>query len=122
MAADYISLAESFPIHGDAFILSERLDRIHNMRLWGLSSERLAKCMRAVMSAAGIPEDFVAHSARHAGIAFRKGGAATAIALGYQTAPWCDEAVMAHARMSAHTYVTHYLRTIRAAALDDGSS
>ena len=85
MAADYISLAESFPIHGDAFILSERLDRIHNMRLWGLSSERLAKCMRAVMSAAGIPEDFMAHSARHAGIAFRKGGAATAIALGYQT-------------------------------------
>ena len=62
------------------------------------------------------------HSARHAGIAFRKGGAATAIALGYQTAPWCDEAVMAHARMSAHTYVTHYLRTIRAAALDDGSA
>ena len=34
----------------------------------------------------------------------------------------CDEAVMAHARMSAHTYVTHYLRTIRAAALDDGSA
>ena len=43
------------------------------------------------------------------------------LGLGYQTAPWCDEAVMAHARMSAHTYVTHYLRTIRAAALDDGS-
>ena len=78
--------------------------------------------MRVVMSSAGIPEDFMAHSARHAGIAFRKGGAATAIALGYQTAPWCDEAVMAHARMSAHTYVTHHLRTIRAAALDDGSA
>ena len=31
-------------------------------------------------------------------------------------------AVMAHARMSAHTYVTHYLRTIRAAALDDRSA
>ena len=92
------------------------------MRLWGLSSERLAKCMRVVMSSADIPEDFMAHSARHAGIAFRKGGAATAIALGYQTAPWCDEAVMAHARMSAHTYVTHCLRTIRAAALDDGSA
>ena len=29
---------------------------------------------------------------------------------------------MAHARMSAHTYVTHYLRAIRAAALDDGSA
>ena len=59
------------PIHGDAFILSERPDRKHDMRLWGLSSERLAKCMRVVMSSAGIPEDFMAHSARHAGIAFR---------------------------------------------------
>jgi hypothetical protein len=74
--------------------------------------------MRAVMSAAGIPEDFMSHSARHAGIAFRKGGAATAIALGYQTAPWCDKDVMTHARMSAHTYVTHYLRNIRAAEID----
>ena len=58
LAAEYISLTESFPIHGDAFILSERPDRKHDMRLWGLSSERLAKCMRVVMSSAGIPEDF----------------------------------------------------------------
>jgi hypothetical protein len=27
--------------------------------------------------------------------------------------------VMAHARMSAHTYVTHYLRNIRAAEIAD---
>ena len=41
-----------------------------------------------------------------------------AVALGYQTERWCDDAVMAHARMSAHTYVTHYLRNIRAASTD----
>eukprot|EP01047_Picozoa_sp_COSAG01_P035764 COSAG01_NODE_2761_length_7116_cov_27.151489_12_plen_165_part_00 len=118
LAADYISLTEAQPISDDAFILCERPLSKYGNRLGGLSSERLAKCMRAVMSAAGIPEDFMSHSARHAGIAFRKGGAATAIALGYQTAPWCDKDVMTHARMSAHTYVTHYLRNIRAAEID----
>jgi hypothetical protein len=76
--------------------------------------------MRTVMSASAVPEDFMSHSARHAGIAFRKAGADTAVALGYQTERWCDDAVMAHARMSAHTYVTHYLRNIRAASADAG--
>ena len=33
---------------------------------------------------------------------------------------WCDEQVMNLARMSARTYVTHYLRSIRAAELDEG--
>ena len=60
----------------------------------------------------------MAHSARHAGIALRTSGADTAIALGYQTERWSDEAVMAHARMSSKTYVTHYLRGIRAGEAD----
>ena len=45
--------------------------------------------------------------------------AGTLINLGYQLRPWCDDEVMTHARMSARTYVTHYLRSIRAAQLED---
>ena len=67
----------------------------------------------------GVPDDFMSHSARHAGIALRKEGASVLISTGYQTKPWCDAEVMSLARMSARTYVTHYLRNIRAAALDE---
>ena len=35
LVADYISRTESFPIHGDAFILSEHPDRIHEYALVG---------------------------------------------------------------------------------------
>eukprot|EP01048_Picozoa_sp_COSAG05_P037793 COSAG05_NODE_17817_length_318_cov_15.109589_1_plen_31_part_10 len=31
--------------------------------------------MKGVMTAAGVPDDFMSHSARHAGIALRKEGA-----------------------------------------------
>ena len=117
--AEYISLTESVPIEDDAFILSERATAKHGHSLWGLSSERLAKRMRHMMDLAGIPADFLAHSARHAGIHLRKGGADALIALGYQTKAWCDEDVMTHARMSARTYVTHYLRSIRASQLEE---
>ena len=82
-------------------------------------SQRLAKSMKGVMTAAGVPDDFMSHSARHAGIALRKEGASVLISTGYQTKPWCDAEVMSLARMSARTYVTHYLRNIRAAALDE---
>ena len=86
---------------------------------WGLSSERLAKRMRHMMTLAGIPAEFLSHSGRHAGVNLRKEGANTLINLGYQLRPWCDDEVMTHARMSARTYVTHYLRSIRAAQLED---
>eukprot|EP01048_Picozoa_sp_COSAG05_P026532 COSAG05_NODE_7291_length_832_cov_1.241473_2_plen_36_part_01 len=36
------------------------------------------------MTLAGIPTDFLAHSARHAGINLRKDGAQTLVDLGYQ--------------------------------------
>ena len=38
--------------------------------------------------------------------------AAVLISTGYQTKPWCDAEVMSLARMSARTYVTHYLRNL----------
>ena len=106
------------PIQDDAFILTERPNHKHDNKLWGLSSERLAKRMKHMMTLAGIPADFLAHSARHAGVNMRKDGA-TLMKLGYQTKPWCDQDVMQHARMSAKTYVTHYLRSIRASTLEE---
>ena len=117
---EYVTCTGLLPRDGDALFVTERADRKHNGRVWALSSERLAKRMRSVMSLAGVPEDFMSHSGRHAGIALRKAGADTLISRGYQTAPWCDEQVMNLARMSARTYVTHYLRSIRAAELDEG--
>jgi hypothetical protein len=49
----------------------------HGHRYAGLTSQRLAKSMKGIMVAAGVPADFMSHSARHAGIALRKEGAST---------------------------------------------
>eukprot|EP01048_Picozoa_sp_COSAG05_P017765 COSAG05_NODE_2480_length_3009_cov_3.316495_4_plen_107_part_01 len=84
LAAEYISLTEAMPIEDDAFILTEAPRADHGNKLWGLGADRLAKRMRAMMTLAGIPTDFLAHSARHAGINLRKDGAQTLIDLGYQ--------------------------------------
>jgi len=115
----YVSYTAVLPCEDDGLFISAKTDKRHNNRLYSLSSQRLAKSMKGVMTASGVPDDFMSHSARHAGIALRKEGASVLIATGYQTKPWCDAEVMSLARMSARTYVTHYLRNIRAAALDD---
>jgi len=115
----YVLFTAALPCEDDGLFLSAKTDKRHNYRLFSLSSQRLAKSMKGVMTAAGVPDDFMSHSARHAGIALRKEGASVLISTGYQTKPWCDAEVMSLARMSARTYVTHYLRNIRAAALDE---
>jgi hypothetical protein len=69
---------------------------------WGLSSQRLANIMKDAMTVAGIPPDFLPHSARHAGIAHQR------------RKEIYDDDVVHRANMSAHTYFVHYCRKIRA--------
>ena len=101
LAHDYYTASAALPRDDDAFFLSERTDKRHNGKYWGLSSDRCAKHMAAAMTAAGIPSDFLPHSARAAGQAHLK-------SQGYS-----DDDVMARANMSARTYVQHYRRRIR---------
>jgi hypothetical protein len=77
----------------------------HQGKYWGLSSDRLANVMRDTMLVAGVPADFLPHSARHAGIAYQQG------LLGMT-----DDEVMHRANMQAATYVRHYRRRIRSHA------
>ena len=63
--------------------------------------------MGRMMSKAGVPANFLPHSARHAGVNYRR------------EQGWTDEAIMEMANMSARTYVTHYMRKIRRASLND---
>ena len=57
--------------------------------------------MQRMMVAAGIPEDFTAHSARHAGMAAGK-------ALGMH-----DDELCARSNMSSATYKKYYQRQVR---------
>ena len=67
----------------------------------GLHSESVANAMRRIMTKAGIPEEYRAHSGRHAGLAYHKSKGLS------------DEDVMARANMSCRTYRTHYARQVR---------
>jgi hypothetical protein len=98
---EYYTLSEHLPRFDDRLFLSSFADRAHEGKLWGLSSDRLAKLMKAAMIAAGIPAEFLPHSARHAGIAHWRGQGMT------------DDDVMHRANMHAATYVRHYRRRIR---------
>ena len=71
---EYYTLSEHLPRFDDRLFLSSFADRAHEGKLWGLSSDRLAKLMKAAMIAAGIPAEFLPHSARHAGIAHWRDG------------------------------------------------
>ena len=73
----------------------------------GIGPEALAKVMGRIMTRAKVPADFLPHSARHAGINYRR------------KQGWTDEDIMSHANMSARTYVLHYMRNIRRGALAD---
>ena len=111
----YVSATAELPREDSALFVSLRTSVQHGRQFYALSAERLAKLMKMLMAAAGVPSDFLPHSARHAGIAFRRSGAGDlAVNMGYQTDQWDDQRLMQHARMSCHTYVTHYLRQLRA--------
>ena len=64
-------------------------------------ADALAGVMKRMMHKSGVPEDFLPHSARHAGIALKK------------KQGWFDDEVMRCADMGQRTYVTHYMRQIR---------
>eukprot|EP01050_Picozoa_sp_SAG11_P009727 SAG11_NODE_935_length_6482_cov_25.242676_4_plen_280_part_00 len=101
---EYFSVSATLPRMDDRLFITERVKTRAIGKCWGLSSQRLAKIMKQAMEAAGIPDEFLPHSARHAGQAYLK-------SQGYS-----DDDVMARANMSARTYVTHYRRRVRRAA------
>ena len=78
-----------------------RGDKKHNGRTWAMKADSLGNAMQRVMLAAGVPEDFLAHSARAAGCAYRR------------EQGWSDDEILQHANMSSQTYVRHYMRQIR---------
>ena len=75
----------------------------------GIGPGALAKVMGRVMSRAGVPADFLPHSARHAGVNYRR----------EQGLSESDDDIMELANMSARTYVAHYMRKIRRSRLDN---
>ena len=97
-------MSATLPRMDDRLFITERVKTRAIGKYWGLSSQRLAKIMKQAMEAAGIPDEFLPHSARHAGQAYLKSQC------------YSDDDVMARANMSARTYVTHYRRRVRRAA------
>jgi hypothetical protein len=73
--------------------VTSRPDKAHANKCWGLTADSLANVMKREMLAAGVPADFLPHSARHAGIAMKK------------KQGWSDEAIMGCANMGQRTYV-----------------
>lgn len=99
---EYYTVTAPLPQSDDRLFLTEMANKAHAGCHWGLSSQRLANIMKDVMTAAGIPPDFLPHCARHAGIAHQRREGMS------------DDDVMHRANMSARTYVVHYRRKIRA--------
>eukprot|EP01047_Picozoa_sp_COSAG01_P076061 COSAG01_NODE_13234_length_1616_cov_1.682268_2_plen_100_part_00 len=84
-----------------ALFVTSKPSKLHACKCWGISADALAGVMKRMMHKSGVPEDFLPHSARHAGIALKK------------KQGWSDEEVMRCANMGQRTYVTHYMRQIR---------
>ena len=101
---EYYSLTQHLPNYDDSLFLTVDANAAHDGKHWGLSSDRLANVMRSAMQTAGVPDDFLPHSARHAGIACQRSQGVS------------DDDVMHRANMQAATYVRHYRRHIRSAA------
>ena len=97
---EYYTATSSLPSEDDAFFLSEAPSAAHSGLFWGLSSDHLANVMRDAMIAAGVPGDFLPHSAHHAGMAYWRGMGEA------------EDDVMQRANMTARTYVMHYRQTI----------
>ena len=105
LCGEYFQLTAALPSYDDAFFLGSYANAAHAGKFWGLSSDRLANVMRDTMRSAGVPPDFLPHSARHAGIAFQRG-----------LPGMTDDDVMHRANMQAATYVRHYRRRVRSHA------
>lgn len=101
---EYFSVSAALPRMDDSLFITKRVKTRTVGKYWGFSADRLAKIMKYAMQNAGIPDEFLPHSARHAGQAYLKGK-------GYS-----DDDVMSRANMSARTYLTHYRRRVRRSA------
>ena len=101
---EYVSVTAVLPRDDDRLFVSARIDKRHRGKFFGLGADRCAKVMGIAMRDAGVPADFLPHSARHAGQAY------------YKSTGLSDDDVMAIANMSARTYVLHYRRKIRRSA------
>jgi len=81
--------------------LSHTARKDHEDKFYAMRPASLATAMQRMMIAAGIPEDFTAHSARHAGMAAGK-------ASGMH-----DDELCARSNMSSTTYKKYYHRQVR---------
>lgn len=97
----YFRASEMMVQSDDLLFCTSRPDKKHDNKCWGLSADALANIMGRIMKEAGIPADFLPHSARHAGLALKKSQGMS------------DADVMACANMGQRTYVLHYMRQIR---------
>ena len=110
MLSDYLDDTDALPRPDDRLFVSARCYKPGGAQnkppgYRGIGTEALAKVMGRIMTRANVPADFLPHSARHAGINYRR------------KQGWTDEDIMSHANMSARTYVLHYIRNIRRGAL-----
>ena len=99
----YVRASELLPawMHDDALFCSQNKHKTHGSQHFGLQSSSLATLMGKMMEAAGIPADFLPHSARAAGMAAgKKKGMA-------------DEDVCVRSNVSRPTYKKFYERQIR---------
>ena len=99
----YVRASEMFPagLTGDATFVSNTARTDRGNKFYNLTPDALAAIMKRNMKEAGVPEDFLPHSARAAGMAFHKKGGYT------------EDMVLARANMSSRTYKLHYERQIR---------
>ena len=99
----YVRASEMLPagLIGDATFVSNTARKDRGNKFYNLTPDALAAIMKRNMKAAGVPEDFLPHSARAAGMAFHKKGGYT------------EDMVLARANLSSRTYKLHYERQIR---------
>jgi hypothetical protein len=97
----YFRATELMPQADDLLFVTSRPDSKHAGKCWGLGADALANVMGRMMKKAGIPDEFLPHSARHAGLALRKSQGMS------------DNDVMSRANMGQRTYTLHYARQIR---------
>ena len=91
-------------VRDDHLFCSMKALKSNGSRYHGLVSTSLANIMKRLMKAAKIPDEFLPHSARAAGMAQGK------------TIGMTDDEVCTRSNVSRPTYIKYYQRQIRTAA------
>ena len=102
----YVRASEAMPkgVRDDHLFCSMKALKSNGSRYHGLVSTSLANIMKRLMKAAKIPDEFLPHSARAAGMAQGK------------TIGMTDDEVCTRSNVSRPTYIKYYQRQIRTAA------